>query len=230
MNYREATKYPKTMHFDFSESLQNDDRRLETISYFVDQRVIVTEKMDGENASIYKDYYHPRSVIDDGHASRRWLKGMIPFFQYMIPENWRVCGENMYAQHSIVYDDLITYFYAFSIWDESNYCLDWDSFKNWCNKLSIKHVPVLYDGIFDYEKIKEIYLSLDFEKQEGIVCRVADEFHYNDFQTHVAKAVRPKHVQTDEHWSKNWKPNKLKERSLIDPNDGELRFFGDNKN
>ena len=71
-------------------------------------------------------------------------------------------------------------------------------------------VPVLYDGIFDYNKIKEIYEGLDFEKQEGLVCRVADAFLYDEFQTYTAKAVRPAHVSTDEHWKKTWKPNKLK--------------------
>ena len=74
MNYLEAKKYPKTFHFDFSLSLQNDDRRLETLKDFEGKGVVVTEKLDGENASIYSDYYHPRSVIDDGHEKRSWLK------------------------------------------------------------------------------------------------------------------------------------------------------------
>jgi hypothetical protein len=64
--------------------------------------------------------------------------------------------------------------------------------------------------MFDYDKIKEIYDNLDFEKQEGIVCRTVNGFHYDEFQTHTAKAVRPAHVATDEHWKKTWKPNKLK--------------------
>lgn len=210
MNYLEATKYPKTMHFDFSHSLQNDDRRLTTLEDFEGKHVIVTEKLDGENATIYTDYYHPRSVIDDGHKSRDWLKGNIPNFQWMIPEDWRVCGESMYAEHSIKYDELETFFYAFSIWDDGNYCLDWAEFCRWCLTLQIEHAPKLYEGRFDYNKIKEIYEGLDFDKQEGIVCRVSDSFHYDDFQTHVAKAVRPAHVSTDEHWKKTWKPNKLK--------------------
>lgn len=210
MNYLEATKYPKTMHFDFSESLQNDDRRLETLEDFIGKRVIVTEKLDGENATIYHDYYHPRSVIDDGHESRNWLKGNIPNFQYKLPEDWRVCGESMYAEHSIRYDELETFFYAFSIWDGDNMCTSWDEFEMHCDSLQIVHVPILYDGVFDYVKIKEIYENLNFNKQEGIVCRVADAFHYDDFQTHVAKAVRPAHVATDNHWKKTWKPNKLK--------------------
>ena len=210
MNYLDAIKYPKTMHFDFSDSLQNDDRRLETLEDFEGQRVIVTEKLDGENATIYNDYYHPRSVIDDGHASRNWLKGFIPKWQWQLEEGWRVCGESMYAEHSIRYDELKSYFYAFSIWNSENVCVSWDEFKLHCAALDIDNVPLLYDGKFKYNKIKEIYQNLDFEKQEGIVVRVADAFHYDDFQTHVAKAVRPSHVATDEHWKKTWKPNKLK--------------------
>ena len=50
MNYLEAVKYPKTPHFDFSKSLQNDDRMLMTMEAFKHaDRVIVTEKLDGEN-------------------------------------------------------------------------------------------------------------------------------------------------------------------------------------
>lgn len=210
MNYLDAKKYPKTFHFDFSHSLMNDDRRLEYLDSFEGKTVVVTEKLDGENATIYNDYYHPRSVIDDGHASRSWLKGFIPTFQYQIPEGWRVCGENMYAEHSIRYEELESFFYAFSIWNDMNYCQAWDVFVDLCKSLQIQHVPVLYIGKFDYQKIKEIYESLDYTKQEGIVCRVAHSFHYDDFKYNVAKAVRPKHVNTDNHWKKTWQPNKLK--------------------
>jgi hypothetical protein len=177
---------------------------------FIGKQVVLTEKLDGENASIYPDYYHPRSVIDDSHASRNWLKGYKANFQYLIPDNWRVCGESMYAEHSIRYEDLKTFFYAISIWDDSNYCLDWAEFLKWCLTLGIIHVPVLYIGEFDYQKIKEIYESLDFKRHEGIVCRVMHSFHYDDFQQYVAKAVRPAHVDTDDHWKKTWKPNKLR--------------------
>lgn len=211
MNYLDAIKYPKTMHFDFSDSLQNDDRELESLKDFVGQQVVVTEKLDGENATIYNDYYHPRSVIDDGHESRNWLKGFIPSFQYLIPEHLRVCGESMYAEHSIRYDDLDTFFYVFSIWNnDTNVCITWEKTVELCKEWNLKTVPVLYDGIFDYNKIKEIYQNLDFEKQEGIVCRRKGLIFMDEFQTRVAKAVRPAHVATDEHWKKTWKPNKLK--------------------
>lgn len=211
MNYLNAIKYPKTFHFDFSDSLQNDDRRLETLDSFKGRDVVVMEKLDGENSTIYKDYYHPRSVTDDGHPSRNWLKGFIPKFQYLMHDDFRICGENMYAEHSIRYENLDTFFYVFSVWGNfDNQCYDWDRTENICLNLGLKTVPVLYRGKFDYDLIKTIYQGLDFNQQEGIVVRVSDEFHYDDFQTHVAKAVRPKHVATDEHWKKTWKPNKLK--------------------
>ena len=54
---------------------------------------------------------------------------------------------------------------------------------------------------------------------EGFVVRNADEFKTNDGILKVAnnefnnlfKVVRKGHVQTDEHWTKNWKPATLKE-------------------
>ena len=36
------------------------------------------------------------------------------------------------------------------------------------------------------------------------------------FSTHVAKYVRKGHVQTDEHWSKNWKESKVDNQFWID--------------
>ncbi len=169
MNYLEAKKYPKTFHFDFSLSLQNDDRRLETLKDFEGKGVVVTEKLDGENASIYSDYYHPRSVIDDGHETRSWLKGFIPNFQYQIPEGWRVCGENMYAEHSIRYVELDTFFYVFSIWTDLNTCLDWAATVNYCEAWGLKTVPVLYEGWFIPSKKEsfaghgEIFITMTFK-------------------------------------------------------------------
>ena len=50
--------------------------------------------------------------------------------------------------------------------------VSFDETLEWCNLLNLKHVPILYEGVFDYEKIKEIFFNLDFEKNEGIVCRI----------------------------------------------------------
>ena len=55
-------KYPRTPHLPFSPGGTKDDRRLRDINCFVGKEVVVTEKMDGENTSIYRDYYHARSI------------------------------------------------------------------------------------------------------------------------------------------------------------------------
>jgi hypothetical protein len=35
---------------------------------------------------------------------------------------------------------------------------------------------------------------------EGYVIRLADSFHYKNFQKSVVKYVRKNHVKTDKHW------------------------------
>ena len=97
---------------------------------------------------------------------------------------------------------------VFNIWNDKNECLSWDDTLDWCNLLNLQHVPVLYRGIYDEEKIKS--LQLNYDLQEGYVVRVAKSFAYEDFKKYVGKNVRKGHVQTDEHWmSKPVVPNKL---------------------
>jgi hypothetical protein len=43
------------------------------------------------------------------------------------------------------------------------------------------------------------------DTREGVVIRNAGEFPVDEFSNNVCKWVRPNHVQTDEHWTKNWK-------------------------
>jgi hypothetical protein len=109
-------KYPRTHHLPWSEGVNDDDRVLSSLEPFVGRRVIVTEKMDGENATLYRDYTHARSVDGRNHPSRNWLKQYWSRFSADISEGWRVCGENLYATHSICYAALPTYFMGFSIW------------------------------------------------------------------------------------------------------------------
>jgi len=50
------------MHFPWSPGLQNDDRMLESADVFLGKEVVITEKFDGENTSIYTDHIHARSL------------------------------------------------------------------------------------------------------------------------------------------------------------------------
>lgn len=154
--------------------------------------------MDGENSTISRDYTHARSLDSNSHPSRDWLKGMWGNMRFDIPEGWRICGENLYAKHSLGYDNLPSYFMVFSIWNEKNECLSVTETIEWCKLLGLEFVTILYQGIFDLEFIKNF--KIDTEKQEGFVMRISDSFHYDDFNKYVVKWVRESHVTTSNHW------------------------------
>ena len=121
----------------------------------------------------------------------------------------------MYAKHTIYYDNLKSYFYVFSIWNEKNECLSWEDTIEWSELLDLELVPVLYKGIWDADIIKG--LCKDNER-EGFVVRLYDSFSYGDFRKSVAKYVNPifKNKLKEEdtyHWRYSAiTPNKLAEK------------------
>lgn len=157
------------------------------------------------NSTIYNDHYHARSIDTDRHDSRNLLKAWAAQWQYQLDDGMRVCGENAYARHSIVYDDsnpLPHHFLGFSVWIEDR-CLSWDETMEYFSILGIASVPVIWRGIYDEEQIKALYdPKKDWDTCEGYVVRLASDFTYRDFRKSVAKYVRPGHVQTAKH---HWK-------------------------
>lgn len=115
-------RYPRTHHLPWSNPTK-DDRTLKNLSGFEGQEVVVTVKMDGENTSLYRDHIHARSLDFLTGAERSIVKSLHAQIAHEIPEGWRLCGENLYAQHSIHYAGLPDYFLLFSIWNERNECL-----------------------------------------------------------------------------------------------------------
>ncbi|GEA13408.1 2'-5' RNA ligase [Alteromonas sp. KUL49] len=167
--------------------------------------------MDGENTTLYTDYTHARSVDGRFHPSRAWVKALQGKIGYQIPDGWRVCGENLYAKHSIYYANLPSYFLVFSVWNDQNYSLSWEETVCFSKQLGLATPEVLYDGIWDETTIRN--LVLDTDKQEGYVVRLAASFDYKDFAKSIAKWVRPNHVTTDKHWMHvDVTPNGLKQK------------------
>jgi hypothetical protein len=127
-----------------------------------------------------------------------------------IPTNWRICGENLYARHSLEYTNLESYFLGFSIWDETNKTLSWDETLEWFTLLGITPVPTLYRGRFSEPVLKTLAQKLDLNHTEGFVVRLTDGFSYRQFPHNIAKWVRSDHVQTTQHWkSQALVPNQL---------------------
>jgi len=199
MNY---VKYPRTLHLPWSGHISTDDKMLDSTDHFAGKQIIISEKLDGENTSLYSDKIHARSLDSRHHDSRNWVKKFHGGICSEIPYAYRLCGENLYAKHSIFYDRLPSYFLLFSIWNDRNECLSWQETLDWADLLGIKTVPVLYEGIWDEQAVKACWTGVSKygPEQEGYVIRLADRFSYDDFGQSVGKYVRPDHITTDEHW------------------------------
>lgn len=203
-------KYPRTYHLPWSEAVTSDDKVLPNLEGFAGKEVVVTEKMDGENTTMYRDRVYARSLDSKGGEDRAWVKQFWASLSHEIPYGWRICGENLWARHSISYDALKSYFYGFSVWDDTNSALSWGDTQEFFELLGIESVPVLYRGVWDESAIRKLADQLDTQKVEGYVVRNASSFHYNEFPNNVGKFVRKGHVQTDKHWrTQQFVPNSL---------------------
>lgn len=207
----ESVKYPRTPHLPWSEGASTDDILLDNAEMFEGMNVVVTEKMDGENTTMTFEKVHARSLDSRDHPSRHWVKTLWSQMRYDIPQGMRICGENLYAQHSIPYEALPSYFLVFAIFD-GGVCLSWSETVEWCHLFGLRHVPVLYVGPWDKTPIMQCYSgkSQCGGVQEGYVVRNAGSFSFGSFPRNVAKFVRKGHVQTGDHWMfQKMVPNRL---------------------
>ncbi|MEU4766531.1 RNA ligase family protein [Actinosynnema sp. NPDC023794] len=191
------TPYPRTPHLPWSPGASADDVRVADLDALRGREVVVTEKLDGENTTLYADGVHARSLDSAHHPSRSWVKGLQGRIGSRLPGGWRICGENVYARHSIGYADLESWFYGFSVWDGDR-CLDWDRTARFLRDLGVPVPPVLWRGVFDERALRR--LRVDAARQEGFVVRTVEGFGRAEFGRRVAKWVRAHHVRTDAHW------------------------------
>lgn len=202
-------KYPRTFHLPWSEGATDDDKThslTEIETNFSGREVVVTEKLDGENTTIYADgSCHARSLDSSNHPSRDFVRAKAREISALgFPEGWRLLGENLYARHSIPYDRLPDFFVLFGIADDLDLARPWSEVEEWAALLGIPVAPVLYRGTWDAKTIRTLYpfpsrISPGSES-EGYVVRIAGGFPMIQFAENVAKFVRANHVQTDTHW------------------------------
>lgn len=206
-------KYQKTFHLSNSPGLQKNDKKLRDESAFLGKEIVGTIKMDGENTNMYADYIHARSIDSVGHESRTWVKALHGSIAYQIPQGFRICGENLFAKHSIHYTHLTSFFNVFSIWNDKNEALSWDETVEYCELLDLITVPVFYRGIYDPEAITkafEKYCNESKDPVEGYVIRTSGAIHFSKFRKNVAKWVRKDHVQSEHNWMQQKViPNKI---------------------
>jgi hypothetical protein len=215
-------KYPRTPHLPWSLGRSDDDVSLEKSDIFKGRPIVISTKYDGENTTLTRDSIHARSILTPSHSSRDWVRALWGKIRYSIPEDMRVCGENVYATHSIHYTSLKSYFLVFSIW-EDDMCLSWDETLEYCDLLGLTTVRVLYRGSYDNFENADVFTALarpdEFnpvgQEHEGYVMRYEGPFRHEEFGQNVAKYVRADHVTTDEHWlSRPLVPNELSYAAL----------------
>ena len=205
-------KYPRTPHLPFSPGGTSDDQRLQSLGHLRGREVVITEKLDGEQISMYSNAFHCRS--EDSGSNQPWrshVRDLHSQIAHEIPEGFQVVGENMYACHSIPYTKLTSWFYVFMIFDHNNeIVLSVDETMDWCQLLGLQHTPVIYRGSYSSPESFETPSTSQFGLLiEGYVVRAAEAFPVDEFKLNVAKWVRPDHVQTDQHWTRSWHPNAL---------------------
>ena len=201
-------KYPKTPHLPWSESSSATDTWSDGVPTFPE--IVITEKLDGEATTIYSDgYVHARSIDSSHHSSRSWVKKLAASISYLIPEGYRICGENLFAYHSIFYTDLPSYFFVYGIYNEED-CLAWNEVEKLCQTLGLLTVPVLYRGEWIKQKFGDLLVAGSYPifdgpsgnptDPEGFVVRNSKSFSYFDFHINCTKYVRKEHVKDDQNW------------------------------
>lgn len=224
----ENTKYPRTYHVPFSPGTSSDDRKLtqeQFEEWYLSVPLIVTEKLDGENTCFsMSDVYSRSHAAPTRHPWSRNLwdtGGLLWKVKDKIGEDEYVYGENLYGEHSIHYDRLPAYFHMFAARDNEMW-YSWEDVKAMAEILNVPHVPVLFEGVFNTEKEMREFIeetmsqpSTYGNEKEGVVIRHAEAFPVlvdgqSVFHKNVCKWVRPHHVQTDSHWTRNWKKATIK--------------------
>jgi hypothetical protein len=207
-------KYHRTYHLPWSH-IHGDDKAFGDLSVFLDKEIVVLEKLDGENSTIYSDgYLHARSLDSAHNMTRDWIKRLASILRFDIPQGWRFVFENVNYYHSIEYNNLDGFAYLLSIWDEDNVRLPYDDMMEFAELLDLPTPKVLYRGIFDEEKLRAIANNMDLSVSEGYVVTLTSAVKEPDIQSAIAKFVRNNHCQPNkdgivEHWLEKTYPNKL---------------------
>lgn len=208
-------KYPSTPHWPWSLSIHRGDSFHKCPEEFLGQEVVITEKLDGGNTCLFQGNVFARSVQKPSNAG--WMAMVKKHHAWKSLDRPQMFyGEDLSAKHSLSYSIPENETYRLFAIHEDNKWFSWDDVESLANLYNFLTVPILYRGTFSsVDQITEFFHtninvpSALGPEREGFVMRFTNEFNNIEFASKVCKFVRKNHVQTDEHWTKNWKWNKL---------------------
>ena len=218
-----STKYGRTYHYPFSPGTSSDDRI--NYDYITDlspiKELIHTEKLDGENNCLSRYGVFARSHA--APTTSPWTNALRQRWEQVRHDlgELEIFGENLFAIHSIRYEKLPAHFFVFAIREQDTW-LSWDETRFYAQLLDFPTVPELgrvkaplhvsniEASVCSLASQPSQFGSVDAETgipctREGVVSRDAGSYTTAEFPHRVFKYVRKGHVQTNEHWTRNWK-------------------------
>ena len=197
-----------------------DDRIHPDAGRFVGAHVVVTEKLDGGNTLLHAGNVYGRSVSAPTNA--KWMAMVKKHHAWKVTEpDVYLYGEDIFGIHSIAYDPVREdrTFYAFALRDGSGSFASFAEMAAYAAQRDIPVVPVLFEGSFQSVAEMRAFIaqahgepSILGGQREGVVVRLASGFAACEFGGNVCKSVREAHVQTDEHWTRQWRPCEILRR------------------
>ena len=210
-------KFPRIPYWPYSPSIGRDDGVHGDPLRFVGEPVVVTEKLDGGNTLLHAGKVYGRSV--SAPSTAKWMSMVKKHHAWKVNEpDIYLYGEDIYGVHSIEYDAVREQetFHAFALRYGDGVFASFSEVEAYARRREIPVVPLLFKGRFQsvadirtfFERAHRQPSALGGSR-EGVVLRLAHGFSERAFPNNVCKSVRAGHVQTDEHWSRNWRPCRI---------------------
>ena len=235
-------KYPRTPHL-FGSRGTDDDKHLgrrASRAFVADPLLIVEEKIDGTNVGIHFTSAGRMVLQARGHELtegmhpqydlfKQWANVKRSFLETLLGDRRIPYGEWMYARHSLHYQALPHYFFAFDIFDKERGCFqDLETRRQMLDGSGLQTVPVIHRGPASEDKLRELIGPSAFGAMfENPVSGRADDLmeglylrtEADGVVTGRAKIVRPEFVEKSkqsEHWpQQRMVPNLLREGADI---------------
>lgn len=150
-------KYPRTYHL--VGSLGKDEPDRVELSELPGDRIVVEEKLDGSQASLRFEgpgqvIFQSRGTVLSGGPQeaefarlKSWTYTHIDALWSCLQQHYTLFGEWLYAKHTVFYDALPHYFFAFDVWDqEREHWLSTPARRDLLQDTPVVSVPVLYEG------------------------------------------------------------------------------------
>ena len=206
-------KYPRTPYWPYSPTIGRGDTVHPDPERFVGRPVVVSEKLDGANVLIHRGKVYGRSIAAE--AANKWMAMVKKHHAWKVTEpDIYLYGEDIYGVHSIAYGAVRENetFRAFALRDSAGDFRSMATLERFAGERDIPVVPVVYEGAFASLTEMRRFIRDEHAKpsalggeREGVVVRIAGGFSSAEFARNVCKSVRKGHVQTDQHWTRNWR-------------------------